>query len=1011
MNSQSNDAMSSLRLELLTGDKVLAHMKTLDKLRGLTSADVVERLEKHGRNVLPEEPKTPFWQLVAAQFEDTMVRMLLMAAAISYGVSVLEGQFLDVVEPLIILLILVLNAIVGVFQETRAEEAIDALKSYLPSTALVIRDGLRGAVNAEELVPGDIVEVAVGQRVPADIRLLDIQSTTLRVNESILNGESEEVLKVVEEVSSPERYPCNSIFSGTSVVYGRASGVVIRTGTDTELGLIHGDVRAQDTECKTPLQEKLDEFGVLLSKVIGYICLVVFAVNAYHLYRHLQKPDVNTPLYQHYAAPLIHSLKVAVALSVAAIPEGLPAVVTTCLALGSRRLSRHHALVRDLGSVETLGRCSVICSDKTGTLTTGKMTVAEVACLDKDGSIESYRFRDTKHAVEGSCVTTLDGKTVQKPFDNISMEKIAMIAALCNESSLEYHESSGTTTAIGEATEAALLVMSEKLSLGAKEAPNGTIDAYRSFLQSSWKTVATLEFTRSRKSMSVCCVSDNGKAILFGKGAPEEMIARSNRVMLSNGKVVPMSDAIRQKVNRHVDRLAGHFALRCIGFAFKEVDAKDYANASDPSKFADLENDMILVGACGLEDPLRSDVSSAIQQCHSAGIRVIVITGDKMETAVAVCQKIGLLGDKIHANQVFSGDEFSKMSELQQRDAVSSIVLLYRTDPSHKLQLVTLLQNQRFICAMTGDGVNDSPALKKAAIGVAMGSGTEVAKAASNMILADDSFSTVVYAVRQGRSIYNNTKQFIRYLISSNIGEVACVLATGLCGLPEALTPIQLLWVNLVTDGLPATALSFNKPDADIMSRPPRSGDEPIVSGWMFIRYLIIGAYVGLSTVWSFLWWFSANGYALHEVIDSSTCVESYGHRCAPLDDPRTARAIALSTVVFVEMFNALNALSENSSIFTTAFSNRLLIYTILSSVFLHLMVMYVPFLADLFNIVPLGVEESVFQAASPWSVLVPTDYTEWKVVLLASFPVILIDEVLKLVTRVLLSRPQRKAC
>lgn len=992
----------------LTGPEVCAELD-VDPSVGLSSEEAAKRAEHFGRNELPVEPPTPFWQLVLAQFEDTLVRILLVAATVSFGMALVENNAADFVEPFIILLILTLNAIVGVWQENRAEGAIDALKTLVPAAAVVIRDAQISTIRAEDLVPGDIVEVSVGNRVPADIRVLRLDSTTLRADQSILNGESEESMKQVEAIpGAREPFPANMIYSGTAIVYGKARGVVVRTGSSTEIGSIERDVRDQD-DVKTPLQLKLDEFGVLLSKVIGYICLSVFVINMVHWYR-THTPADNEPWYERYVEPTVHCLKVAVALAVAAIPEGLPAVVTTCLALGTRRMARVNALVRDLPSVETLGRCTVICSDKTGTLTTNMMSVLEVVTFGKDGSLNVFDIQDSKYNIVPDTVQCGNEPVSNSVSLDVALDTTAMIAVLCNDASLARNAKTGSVEKTGESTEAALLVMSEKLACESARAPL-TVDEYRKAKERLWSRDATLEFTRSRKSMSVCCSSrTNPKTShLFVKGAPEEILRRSTRVLLENGRAVDLSPALRKRINEEIDRMtSSEGALRCIGFAFRPIGPAKTLDLSDPNEFETIETDLTFCGVCGMQDPPRDEVFEAIAKCHTAGIRVIAITGDKKETAEAICRKIGLL-DGSPDGVSFTGHEFDAMTPAQKKKAVSEGVLFSRTDPSHKMQLVQLLQEQKLICAMTGDGVNDSPALKRADIGIAMGSGTEVAKAASKMVLADDNFATVVKAVREGRSIFNNTKQFIRYLISSNIGEVVCVLMTGLLGIPEALSPIQLLWVNLVTDGLPATALGFNAPDPDIMEQPPRSVDEPIVNGWLFLRYMVVGSYVGLATVGGFLWWFLTNGFTWSDLSHFTTCSDLADPKCATLADPETARAIALSILVVVEMLNAVNALSENQSLVVTRPSTNVwLIIAIASSVVLHLMIMYVPFFAKLFNITPLGVDPAAARSAAPWSILTPTDFTEWRVVLAFSIPVIFIDELLKLVSRRIAARQSK---
>ncbi|CAJ1016328.1 Cation transporter/ATPase, N-terminus/E1-E2 ATPase/haloacid dehalogenase-like hydrolase [Leishmania utingensis] len=983
---------------------------------GLDKDEADRRLQVFGKNAFPVEASTPLWKLVVGQFEDTLVRILLLAAFVSFCMAFLEDNRVDFVEPFIILLILTLNAIVGIWQEDRAEKAIESLKELAPDTAAVVRDGVTQTILAENLVPGDIVEVAVGDRVAADIRLLTLESTALRVDQSILNGESVEAVKQVKSVCSKrDRFPSSMVYRGTAVVYGKARGVVVRTGTSTEMGCIECSVREQE-ERKTPLQLKLDEFGALLSTTIGYICLFVFVVNLLRWFK-THAPTTEESWFECYIQPSVHSLKLAVALAVAAIPEGLPAVVTTCLALGARKMAGHNAFVRDLPSVETLGRCTVICSDKTGTLTTNMMSVSEVVTMESSGITREYSIADSRLNIVAAAVSRNGAPAGDVVGDDAALDMVATIATLCNDASLMCNKLSAEVEKVGDATEAALLAMSEKLYHSAAQngvdGPHLPVDRCRSLKKHLWFKERTLEFTRSRKSMSVCCtsVADARVHSLFLKGAPEEVLKRCTRIMCKDGRIVPLTPKILSIVTTKVNRMSGmEDALRCIAFAFRPIPDPKQLDLSDPAKFEAIETDLTFVGVCGMLDPPRREVTEAITKCHTAGIRVIVITGDKKETAEAVCRRIGLMPCEPREGLSFTGYELDQMTPAQKRAAVRNAVLFSRTDPSHKMQLVNLLQEQKFICAMTGDGVNDSPALKKADIGIAMGSGTEVAKAASKMVLADDNFATVVKAVREGRTIFNNTKQFIRYLISSNIGEVACVLATGLFGLPEALSPIQLLWVNLVTDGLPATALGLNAADPDIMEQAPRRVDEPIVDGWLFFRYMVVGVYVGLATVAGFIWWFLTNGFTLADLASFTTCTNRSNAKCAVLANPQTARAIALSILVVVEMLNALNALSENQSLVVIRPStNKWLVVAICSSIALHLTIMYIPFFARLFGITPLGVDADVVASADLWDVLVPTDFTDWKTVLVLSTPVIFIDELLKFFSRC--SNHHREKC
>eukprot|EP00759_Apiculatamorpha_spiralis_P006249 PhF_6_TR13659/c0_g1_i1/m.21915/K05853/ATP2A; Ca2+ transporting ATPase, sarcoplasmic/endoplasmic reticulum len=566
---------------------------------------------------------------------------------------------------------------------------------------------------------------------------------------------------------------------------------------------------------------------------------------------------------------------------------------------------------------------------------------------------------------------------------------------------------------VGEATEAALLVLSEKLGSYSGPIPSSISAEERThYCTNEWKKLfhknATLEFTRERKSMSVHVSAKGGKNYLFVKGAPEAILERSTRVILPSGEDVPLTPKIRANLAETLKHMTtGATTLRCLATAFRVVGDVSSLNVSDPSKFVVLENDLTLCGIVGMLDPPRAEVPNALQQCATAGIRVIVITGDNKDTAESICRRIGLFGDHedLHGKS-FTGAEFDGLSSDKQLAAIRTARLFSRTDPSLKGKLVSLLQSQKYVCAMTGDGVNDAPALKKADIGVAMGTGTEVAKAASKMVLADDNFQTIVLAIAEGRAIYNNTKQFIRYLISSNIGEVVCIFTTGLFGLPDALEPVQLLWVNLVTDGLPATALGFNPPDPDIMNQPPRKANEPIVNGWLFTRYLVIGVYVGLATIGGFVWWFLQHGYTFSELMDASSCTGDAA-RCEILNDPREARAVALSVLVLVEMFNALNAISENESVLTfPPIRNVYLILAVISSLILHYAMLYIPAMCYMFNVAPLGVQGINPRTLQPSAtVLVPTDFTDWKAIFVLSFPVMFVDELLKAGTRYLNSR------
>jgi Ca2+ transporting ATPase len=761
------------------------------------------------------------------------------------------------------LTILILNAVVGVTQESSAEKAIAALQEYSANEATVVRDGKVQRVKAEELVPGDVIHIAVGDRVPADCRLLSIHSNSFRVDQAILTGESESVskdTKIVKDRQAVKQDQINMLFSGTTVVTGHANALVVLTGGSTAIGDIHDSITSQISE-PTPLKQKLNDFGDMLAKVITVICILVWLINIEHF---------NDPSFGgSWTKGAIYYLKIAVSLGVAAIPEGLAVVITTCLALGTRRMAQKNAVVRSLPSVETLGSCSVICSDKTGTLTTNQMSVEKIVYVNSLGTgLEEIEVEGTTFAPEGKL--TRNGKIVENVAASSStVAQLAEVSALCNAATLSYDAKSGAFSNIGEPTEAALRALVEKIgtpnaavnkklfSLPASERLHATSAHYESQLPLQ----ATYEFSRDRKSMSVLVGKGHDQKLLV-KGAPESILERCSYVLQGpEGSRVSLTKSHAKLLSEEVVEY-GNRGLRVMAIAsVNDVSGNALLKkASTTEDYAKLEQNMTLIGLIGMLDPPRPEVADSIKKCHRAGIRVIVITGDNPNTAESICRQIGVFGpNEDLTGKSFTGREFDSLSETEQIKAVQTASLFSRTEPSHKSRLVDLLQSMNHVVAMTGDGVNDAPALKKSDIGVAMGTGTDVAKLAADMVLADDNFATITVAVEEGRSIYSNTQQFIRYLISSNIGEVVSIFLTAALGMPEALVPVQLLWVNLVTDGLPATALSFNPADHDVMRRPPRRRDEPLVGGWLLFRYMVIGTYVGAATVFGYAWWFMYN--------------------------------------------------------------------------------------------------------------------------------------------------------
>ncbi|KAH9620918.1 hypothetical protein KSS87_011024 [Heliosperma pusillum] len=1038
---------------------------------GLSREEVEKRQRVYGLNELDKHEGVSVWRLILDQFNDTLVRILLLAAVVSFILAWYDGDeggemgITAFVEPLVIFLILIVNAIVGVWQESNAEKALEALKEIQSEHATVTRDGKKDAsLPAKELVPGDIVELRVGDKVPADMRVLTLISSTLRVEQGSLTGESEAVSKTVKPVSEDTDIQGKKcmVFAGTTVVNGNCICLVTHTGMSTEIGKVHSQIQeASENEDDTPLKKKLNEFGEMLTVIIGIICALVWMINVkYFLTWEYVDGGWWPTNFKFSFEKCTYYFEIAVALAVAAIPEGLPAVITTCLALGTRKMAQKNALVRKLPSVETLGCTTVICSDKTGTLTTNQMAVSKLVAMgSRRGALRTFN-------VEGTTYDPADGRIQDWPAGDMdaNLQMIAKVAAICNDAGVE--QSGGHFVASGMPTEAALKVMVEKMRLpdGLQRTSSSSEDVLSCCR--AWSTaerrIGTLEFDRDRKSMGVIVSSGSGKKSLLVKGAVENLLERSSFVHLIDGSVIELDQSTKGAILDSLHEMSSG-ALRCLGFAYKQ-DLAEFATYDgdedhpahdlllNPSNYSAIESKLIFVGFAGLRDPPRKEVPQAIKDCRAAGIRVMVITGDNKNTAEAICREIGVFdSNKDISSKSLTGREFMELIDKKTHLRNAGGLLFSRAEPRHKQEIVRLLKEDGEVVAMTGDGVNDAPALKLADIGIAMGiSGTEVAKEASDMVLADDNFSTIVAAVSEGRSIYDNMKAFIRkdvklmvldfwlfnalaarytvtsslnpddnmlmvglYMISSNIGEVASIFLTAALGIPEGLIPVQLLWVNLVTDGPPATALGFNPPDKDIMKKAPRRSDASLINAWILFRYLVIGLYVGVATVGIFIVWYTHDSFMGIDLSQDGHSLVSYSQlanwgQCRSWDNftvsPFTAGAqtfkfdadpcgyfesgkikamtLSLSVLVAIEMFNSLNALSEDGSLVSMPpWVNPWLLLAMSVSFGLHFLILYVPFLAKVFGIVPLSLNE-------------------WLLVLLCSLPVILIDEVLKLVGR-----------
>merc|ERR1712168_1023912 len=653
-----------------------------------------------------------------------------------------------------------------------------------------------------------------------------------------------------------------------------------------------------------------------------------------------------------------------------------------------------NAIVRSLPSVETLGCTSVICSDKTGTLTTNMMSVCKMFTFKNESEFDEFEISGSTYEPVGDVFH--QGRKISGD-DYVGLEEMSTISVMCNDSAIDFNEYKNAFEKVGEATETALIVLAEKVNPYDCDKKGGRLEsakAVRKDMEGKWKKDFTLEFSRDRKSMSTYCTPKKPSRIgsgakMFVKGAPEGVLDRCTHYRIGGDKQA-MTAAIRTKImNTAVAYGTGRDTLRCLALATCDSPANpNEMDLEDSSKFVNYEQNLTFVGVVGMLDPPRLEVKPSIALCAEAGIRVIMITGDNKNTAEAICKRIGIFGENEQTEgKAYSGREFDDLSAGEQKNAVANSRMFARVEPFHKSKIVDYLQQMKEISAMTGDGVNDAPALKKAEIGIAMGSGTAVAKSASEMILADDNFTSIVAAVEEGRAIYANMKQFIRYLISSNIGEVVCIFLAAALGLPEAMIPVQLLWVNLVTDGLPATALSFNPADLDVMEKTPRSPKETLISPWLMFRYCVVGAYVGVATVLAASWWFLyADGgpemtwWQLTHYMQCTTQPEMFeGLSCKIFEDPHPM-TMALSVLVTIEMLNALNSVSENQSLYRMPpWQNPWLLGAIMLSMSLHFMILHVEPLPMIFQICPLS-------------------FAEWMMVMKISLPVIAIDEGLKYV-------------
>jgi Ca2+-transporting ATPase len=907
---------------------------------GLTSAEAEKRLAEHGHNQLVEAPRPGLLAMIWEQISEFVVMLLIVASII----SALLG---DYEEAIAIILIVILNAVLGIVQERRAEEALAALKKLAAPEAHIVRDGKRITVPARDLVPGDIVYLEAGNYVPADIRLLE--AVNLRVEEASLTGESVPVQKnatIQLEPGAPLGDRKNTAFMGTLASYGRGRGVVTSTGMHTQLGLIATMLQSVESE-ETPLQKRLDELGKTLSIASLIIVAVVFVVALWNNTIIAQLFSSPIEYFTEFAAEITEVFIIAISLAIAAVPEGLPAVVTISLALGMREMIKRHALIRKLASVETLGSATTICSDKTGTLTQNEMTVTRIWVDDQFVNVTG-----TGYAPKGDFL--IDGKKVElKKYPGVLTS--LWLGVINNDAEIEAAD--GGARIIGDPTEAALIVAAEKAG------------GLHHDLDHAYPRQGEVPFDSERKRMvTVHDISrphpedfspfyDNEKKswdVIAVKGAPDVVLKLCTRYLGMDDKSKALDDDARKKILAANDAMTEE-ALRVLGVAYRiEKEVRDVSPEA-------LEHDLVFVGLLGMIDPPREEVKPALTHAREAGIRTVMITGDYPNTAKAIAQAIGLLRP---GKKVMTGAELDAISDDQLKHWIEDTDVFARVSPEHKMRIVDALQANNEVVAMTGDGVNDAPAIKRSDIGVAMGiTGTDVAKETADMVLTDDNYASIVSAVEQGRIIYSNIRKFVFFLLSSNVAEIMIIFLATLAGLPTPLTAIQLLWLNLLTDGAPALALAMEKGDPDIMQRKPRAKDEPIINGSMRLG-IIVQTFAQTGAVLTAfalgLLWHLEAGAILPAGANPILYLIEHDWRGI---DVQTAETMAFATLSLCELFRAYTVRSERASIFTIGvFSNKWMQYAVGLSIALLLLVVSVPFLQNIFN--------THFMNATEWAVV-----------------------------------------
>jgi len=867
-------------------------MQTLQSsVQGLDEEEAKCRLEEFGLNELRKEKRITTIGIFINQFKSILILILIFSALVS-GVILKEKT-----DMFVILIIVFMNAILGFVQEFRAEKAVEALKKMIAPQALVKRGNIEKMIPSKELVPGDIILLDAGFRVPADARVIDTVSLTL--DEAPLTGESTPLLKKTKvlNVDTPLADRLNLIFMGTSVTYGRGKGIVVNTGMKTIFGKIAEMVQSVEVE-QPPLKARVERLGRQLGLISLLLCIFVFIVGFFV-----------------HQAGIGELFMISVSLAVSAIPEGLPAVITITLAIGVSRMARQRAIVRRLASVETLGCTTVICSDKTGTLTAGEMTVRRIYCNDEMVEVTGVGYEPKGDfllsipSLPNNANSGYETKVII-PKNNVELSLLLRIGMLCNNAHLKKNNS--TWTILGDPTEGALIVVAAKA------------DMMQEDMESHFMRVGEVPFSSERKQMTTIHSIQGDKRLAYTKGAVEVVLERCTHI-LEDGVEKELTEARKKEILKINDGMAST-ALRVLGMAYKRL-----SNHLVDFTEENVEIDLVFVGLIGMIDPPREEVKEANRLCEQAGIRAVMITGDHKMTALAIAQEIGIHKE---GGLVLTGTELDQLGEEEYMKIVEDVDVYARVSPEHKMRIVKALKAKGHIVAMTGDGVNDAPAIKMADVGVAMGiKGTDVTKEASDMVLEDDNFATIVSAVESGRHIYDNIKKYMRLMLTANFDEFFEITVASLLGLPLPLLPIHILWVNLVSDGIPAVALSVDPKDPEIMQRSPRDPQEGILSRiW---RFIIFGATLDfISDFIPFLYIYFTTGSAIR------------------------ARTAAFTSIVLFEFFLAFNCRSERHSIFGLGwkgiFANKLLLISVIASIGLQLAIVYVPFLQVIFKTVAL---------------------------------------------------------